>query len=106
MQALFAKDSCDLAATVQTITLEIQFVKTNLGSDTSCWRLYSAFQRSSEALLFFAEQIAATLTLMTNGNDNVNCKLDERKDPGKLVQRFEVVVHHVLLVGCDWGRRH
>lgn len=39
---------------------------------------------------------------MTNGNDNVNCKLHERTDPGKLVQRFEVVVLHVLLVGCDW----
>lgn len=42
MQALFANGSCDLAATVQAITLEIQFVKTNMGGDTLRWRLYSA----------------------------------------------------------------
>jgi hypothetical protein len=42
MQALFARGSCDLAATVQAITFEIQFVKTNMGGDTLRWRLYSA----------------------------------------------------------------
>ena len=42
MQALFARGSCDLAATIQAITLEIQFVKTNMGGDTLRWRLYSA----------------------------------------------------------------
>ena len=42
MQALFARGSYDLAATVQAITLEIQFVKTNMGGDTLRWRLYSA----------------------------------------------------------------
>lgn len=42
MQALFAKGSCDLAATVQTIILEIQFVKTNMCGDTLRWRMYSA----------------------------------------------------------------
>lgn len=42
MQALFAQGSCDLAATVQVITLEIQFVKTDMGGDTLRWRLYSA----------------------------------------------------------------
>lgn len=47
MQALFANGSCDLAATVQAITLEIQFVKTNMGGDTLRWRLYSALNLMS-----------------------------------------------------------
>jgi hypothetical protein len=42
MQKLFARDSYDLAATVQNVIAEIQFVKTNMGSDTLRWRLYSA----------------------------------------------------------------
>ncbi|KAJ4315613.1 hypothetical protein N0V94_005868 [Neodidymelliopsis sp. IMI 364377] len=42
MQKLFARDSYDLAATVQNVIAEIQFVKTNMGGDTLHWRLYSA----------------------------------------------------------------
>ena len=42
MHDLFARESCDLAATVQNIVLEIQFVKTAMGGDTLHWRLYSA----------------------------------------------------------------
>lgn len=42
MEDLFAKASCDLAASVQTIILEIQFVKATMGGDTLRWRLYSA----------------------------------------------------------------
>lgn len=53
MQDMFAKDTFDLAATVQNIILEIQFVKTNMGGDTLRWRLYSALmlmQHISRAL--------------------------------------------------------
>jgi hypothetical protein len=42
MQTLFAQGSCGLAATIQAITLEIHFVKTNMGGDTLRWRLDSA----------------------------------------------------------------
>lgn len=42
MRNLFGKDSCDLAATVQNIVLEIQYVKTEMSGDTLRWRLCSA----------------------------------------------------------------
>ncbi|KAJ8119003.1 hypothetical protein OPT61_g124 [Boeremia exigua] len=44
MEHLFAKSPCDLAAAVQTIIKEIQFVKGHMGGDTLIWRLYSALK--------------------------------------------------------------
>jgi len=44
MDYLFARKSGDFAATVQTIIVEIQFVKTNMPGDTLRWRLYSALK--------------------------------------------------------------
>ena len=42
MQDVFARDSCDLAVTIQNIIYEIQFVKQNMGGDTLRWRLCSS----------------------------------------------------------------
>ena len=42
MRDLFTRDSCDLAATVQDIILEMQFVMTTMSSDTLRWKLYPA----------------------------------------------------------------
>lgn len=47
MKYVFAKKSCDFAATVQTIIVEIQFVKTTMPGDTLRWRLYSALKLMS-----------------------------------------------------------
>ncbi|KAJ4986397.1 hypothetical protein SVAN01_08089 [Stagonosporopsis vannaccii] len=44
MEYLFAKKSCDFAATVQAIIVEIHFVKTNMPGDALRWRLYSALK--------------------------------------------------------------
>ncbi|KAJ4369446.1 hypothetical protein N0V86_009281 [Didymella sp. IMI 355093] len=73
MQTLFAKESCDLAATVQTITLEIQFVKTNSGGDTLRWRLYSALN----LMLHISKGLRRVLTQkhqdVSAGQNRVSC---------------------------------